>query len=209
MSQQQNNEVNGMALGVIFVGACFFAMFIFVYAIACFVALVLSGVALRALKGPVTIYKWTTTPEEARVFLWSGFVGLTGLSAIILFSSALFQFRVNPDYWFHILLGGYSFGALGIGSMVIDARQKEAAAALLLPPAPPSSGTSVMPSPPNGPWTPGAAEAPFRFASWEDEFADGEAETTEVVEIVPPPPPVSPHKRRPRRSMPIYRSEQP
>ncbi|MDB5243727.1 MAG: hypothetical protein JWP57_4353 [Spirosoma sp.] len=203
MSQQQNNEANGAAMGLIFVGVCFFFMFALIYAVACFAAMVLTVIALCALDKPLTIYKWTTTPEEARIFLGCGLVGLAGLPVLVLFCAILFNFRINPDYWVHFFLGGYSFGALGLGGKIIEMREKEAAdAQLLLPPSLPP-GRSFDPSrPPQGPATPGAAEAPFHFASWEDEFGGDEAERSEAS-----PQPQSPPKRRPvRRSGPISRS---
>ena len=188
MSQQQNNEMNGMAMAVIFIGACFFIMFAIIYAIACFLAMFLTILALCALEKPVTIYKWTTTPEEARIFLGCGLLGLGGLPVLVLFCAALFHIRINPDYWIHFFLGGYSLSALGLGGKLLELREKEAAAAqLLLPPSLPPRQQSVPSWPPQGPSTPGAAQAPFRFATWEDEFADdGDTENGHISQDASP-----------------------
>ena len=160
---QRNNEIDGAAMGIAFVGAAFIMLFLVLYAVACFVAVVLSIVAFCALEKPLTIYKWTITPREARIFLGSGIAGLISVPVFVIFCAALFHLKIQPDWWGYILLGGYSVGALGIGSAILDAEQVEGAANFLAtPPALPPPVQQSLPTQP---------EKRFRFASWDDEDA--------------------------------------
>ena len=180
---QRNSETDGMAMGLALVGAAFIMLFLVLYAVACFCAIVLSILAFCALEQPLTIYKWTITQREARIFLGSGITGLIGLPVFVIFCAALFQFKIQPDWWGYILLGGYSLGALGLGGSILDAEQNEAAASFIAsPPAlpPPTFDPSQCPLhqsyfPPPGKDAqdepPGAPGAAFRFASWDDEEA--------------------------------------
>ena len=166
---QRNTENDGMIMGLALVGVAVLIMFAIFYALACFFALILTVIALCAWNENLTIGNWTVTTEEARVFIFGGLAGLVALPVFIVFCQMLFKFHIQPDWWGYIFLGGYSFGALGIGALFAEEQQKQEASKFLTmqeparPAAPPA-----LPSPP--------AE-PFRFASWDDEAPhDGENE---------------------------------
>ena len=169
---QQNSEAQAMGMGLALVGVAFALLFFVLYAVACFVAIVLTIVALYALDHGLTIFGQTITPREARIFLASGVAGLIAVPLFALFCAALLQARFPGDWWPYILLGGYSFGAIGLSAAILgDEKTQVVAQAPAAPPATPPS----LPSPPAGPVgqaapPPVPAEA-FRFASWDDETA--------------------------------------
>ena len=169
---QRNSETDGMVMGLALVGAAVFIMFFIFYALACFAAIVFTILALCALDRDITIYKWTTTPREARIFLSCGIAGLIGLPVFVIFCAALLHARVPPEWWGYILLGGYSFGALGFSALIFEEEQKKEAANFLTLQTPPPAAPFSLPSSPYGGPGGGSSSAPFQFASWDDEMPD-------------------------------------
>lgn len=84
---QRNSENDGL----VFAAAVFFFMFVFLYAVACFIAVVLTIIAYFAWRTPVTILKWTITPREARIFICSGIAGMVGTLLFAVFCAAMWD----------------------------------------------------------------------------------------------------------------------
>ena len=161
---QRNSETDGMAMGLALVGMAFALLFMVLYAVACFVAIVLTLLALCAWNEPLHLTsKMIITPREARIFIGSGIAGLIGLPVFVIFCAALFHLQIKPDWWGYILLGGYALGALGIGGAILGDEQENGTPNFIAsPPALPAPEREETPAP---------AKPPFRFASWDDEDA--------------------------------------
>lgn len=170
---QRNTENDSMIFGLALIGAAFCVLMFAVYALVCFAALILTIIALCALKQEITIYRWTTTPRDAAIFLGCGAAGLIGLPVFVLFCTMLLHGRVPPNWWGYLLLGGYSFGAVGLSALIFEDEQKRQAANFLtLQSPPPPAAPVALPSSPSGGPGGGSSDAPFRFASWDDEVPD-------------------------------------
>ncbi len=168
---QQNNDSSGMIFVMAVVGAAAFFMFAFVFALAVFLSIILTGFAIAAWNKPVTLFGETTTPEEARDFVRRGLLGAILVPCFALFASGLFGVHIRPDYWIHLPLGGYAFGSLGIGIWMAQNQQQKAAQAAqmqaLLPPEKCAHPVQTIEATPVQPTQ--AQSQPFRFATWDDE----------------------------------------
>ena len=163
MSQNNGNDTSAIGFGLVLVGAFMIAMMAFLYAIAVFAAFVLTLFCLCAWNGGLTLGSWRLEQEEARAFVGRGLIGAFVVPVFLMFCEVLFGIRIQPEYWLHIVLGGYAAGSLGVEMMEAQAAEEQRQAAELLPPAPPPAQIA----PPKGfiPEQP----APFRFARWDDE----------------------------------------
>lgn len=174
-----NNDNGGAILIIAIVVTMATFMVAFVFAILTFLSIAVTGICLSAWNKPVTFFGHTITPQEAREFVGRGLLGAILVPCFALFASGLFGFRINPDYWLFLPLGGYAFGSLVIGYEIEKAKaqaaQQEAAMQALLPPAQPArpvrtiEAKPFMPPVPTEEMPPEPQPEPFRFASWDDE----------------------------------------
>ncbi|ACB83243.1 conserved hypothetical protein [Methylorubrum populi BJ001] len=175
-----NNNDNG---GAIMVFAVFITMATFmvalVFAILTFLSIAATGICLSAWNKPVRFFGHTITPQQAREFVARGVLGAILVPCFALFASGLFGFRINPDYWLFLPLGGYAFGSLVIGYEIEKARaeaaQQAAAMQALLPPEQPARPVRTIEAKPfitpvsDEESQPQPQPEPFRFATWDDE----------------------------------------
>lgn len=155
-----NNNNNGEAMGFAFILAGLAMVGFFLFAVAAFFALILSVLCLIAWNNPLTIGKMTITPEEARIFIYSGVAGSILLPVFAVFCCILFHVGFNDDYWSYLFLGGYVAGSLGVSYHMAQQAEAEAANQMILPPQ--------IPAPPQKS-VPRTSSEEFRFASWDDE----------------------------------------
>lgn len=160
---QRNDEASGLAMAFAFVGVAALFMAAIIFALLAFAALVLTVLSFIAWNRELKIGTLIITPDEARQFVKRGIIGAFVLPAFVAFAAMLFGLKVDPDFWFYIVIAGYSLGSVGIA--ILEAQEAERQA---------SAGASMMvPQPPPVPLKPQpvASETPppFRFASWDDE----------------------------------------
>src|SRR5690606_618775 len=130
-------------------------------AVACFIALIITLLALLAWSRPVCLFGETLcTPLDARVFIGSGIAGAIVIPAFCLFCSLLLGFEIQNNAWFYIISGSYSFS-----SIFITAKFKADAYDLI-------EETSAPVATHNAPLS---LPEPFRYADWTDEV-DAEIE---------------------------------
>lgn len=161
MSSRNNDEVNGMIYAIAFIGAGAILLASVVYALAAFAAIVLTLFALAAWNEPLTLGGNTLKPEEARIFVARGVIGVVVLPVFIAFCDALFNLHVNWSLWPHFVLIGYTLGSVGL-MFFEDSNEPQTGGQVILPPTP------RLPEPPRTIHTPPEPK-PFRFASWDDE----------------------------------------
>lgn len=158
MSSNNNDGGAAAGLGIAMAGMAIMAFFLF--ALAAFVALIFTMLAVLAWREPLRLGKTTViTPGEAQAFVKRGILGAILLPAFIAFSSGLLGFHVEWGYFWHMVLGGYTAGSLGVGLLMALDEDNKVAAPVVTPetlPAPPVRTMEAQPE-------------PFRFASWDDE----------------------------------------
>lgn len=157
-----SNNNNGEAAGFAFVLAGLGLFALLIYAVAAFLALVFTIVALFAWEKPLTLFGETLTPPEARRFVYGGCIGAAVLPAFALFTSVFFGVEFVDWVWPHFFVVGYILGAIA-GSDGASGPESIA----LQSHVPPSSALPSPAAPSSEPAQPQAQ--PFRFASWDDE----------------------------------------
>lgn len=90
-----------------------FAVAVAAYAVMCFWAIILTLISLVAWNRPRRFFHLGITPYQARAMVCFGIVGTILLPAFGLFCEYLFEFRIDPRWWFYLCLGGYAWGCVG------------------------------------------------------------------------------------------------
>lgn len=88
MSSNNNSEFMGLAI----VGAIIGMAMMFMFALAAFVALVFTVLAICAWEKPLTLFGETLHPHEARAFVYRGLAGAVILPVFVAFCSVLFGY---------------------------------------------------------------------------------------------------------------------
>jgi hypothetical protein len=157
----RNDEAQGMAVAIAFIGMALFFAAAFVFAVAAFLAAVFTVLALCAWFKPITLMGETIHPHEARAFVKRGVIGVFALPAFAVFAAILLGCRIPEDVFPYLFIGGYVAGSIGVQYLIEQGKQN---APHTLPP--------VVPTPPtvSGPPAPRSLpRSPFEFASWDDE----------------------------------------
>jgi len=157
---QNNNDNSGLALAFGLVCAVIAAMAIMLYFAALFVAFVLTIVSLFAWNSPVTIGKWTVTPDAARGFIMRGLAGAVLLPLFVLFLAVVSGVQFKGDGFIHFVMTGYLLGSLGVEYLMAQDQSEATPYQTTIPPS-----QQIAP-PPQAHQIPAK---PFRFASWDDE----------------------------------------
>lgn len=165
MSNNNGND-GGAAMGLALVGAfCMFVM-IFIYAVACFVAVVFTIISWLAWDKPLRVFGYQLcAPHEARYFVYTGLAGAVGLAAFVVFCSLLFDKPVPDEWWFYIFTGGYSLAPWVVAGFL----PKDFFDGFDVGPHPTVIDHVPAPAPSLPP-----APQPFAYASWDDEKPGGD-----------------------------------
>ncbi|OLP58344.1 hypothetical protein BJF93_07015 [Xaviernesmea oryzae] len=167
MSSQNNNaETAGLGIGFAFIAIAA----LLVFALASFLAMILTLIALCAWFRPITIAGATIEPEEARWFVYRGLIGIVTLPAFAAFSSLLFQSPFDWSRWLvYLMIGGYVGGSLGIALLRGEEQQPTEITAMpaSIPPQLPKPTPKPKPQMPD-PDRPECRDCPFTFANWDD-----------------------------------------
>lgn len=159
----RNSEVPGVIMVAAMIGAAAFVVAAIVYAAIAFLALVLTIVCLFAWGKPVSVFGDVVEPETARAFVIRGLIGAGLAFAFTLFCGLLFGIHLQSDAIPYILIAGYSAGSVGIEYLKAQQAEEAFKKAKLVPElAPVAAPAEAAPQP--------TSEAPFRFASWDDEI---------------------------------------
>ena len=166
-------DKDGHIYGLIFVMMGMMAVFYAIAAIAIVVALiaaftcfVFTILALLAWNGPLKLGKIVIEPAEAREFIYRGLAGAVLVPAFAFLCAVLFQEPGIIPFLGYLALAGYVLGSLGLeywmGQVEPDfAGQPQAPHGIL----PPEVQQRALPP---------TQSAPFRYASWDDEEANGQ-----------------------------------
>lgn len=136
------------------------ALAVAAYAVICFWAIVLTLISVFAWNRPLRFFHLGITPYQARGLICFGGVGMVLLPAFALFCEYIFEFQLDPKWWFYIWLGDYSGGCVGFCRMQTFSAQQveyfyERKRLQALPPPPP---TPLLPAP----------SKTFDYAEWQD-----------------------------------------
>ena len=157
-----NNEMMGLAI----VGAIIGVAMMLMFALAAFLALGMTVIAICAWDKPLTLFGETLHPLEARAFIYRGLAGAVILPVFAVFCSVLLDFAIQDTAWPYIVLGGYTVGSLVLEIEIQESREKQRAQAAqeqeILPALPPREQPDIKQARP-------ARQESFRFASWDDE----------------------------------------
>jgi hypothetical protein len=155
-----NNNDNSGSAAIAFVFGGLIFMGLFLYALAAFFALVLTIVSICAWHKPRRFLGHIIYPHEAHAFVRNGIAGTFLLPAFVTFAEILFKFQIDPDYWPHVLIAGYTLGSIGISAMQDEDEPAPPPMREVNPPSyvmPPQARMELPPP------------EPFRFAQWDDE----------------------------------------
>lgn len=162
MSSNNNSDLNGIAIA----GAIIAIAMMFMFAVAAFLALAMTVIAICAWEKPLTLFGETLHPHEARAFVYRGLAGAVILPVFAVFCSVLLDFAIQDSAWPYLVLGGYTFGSLVLEIEIQESREKQRAQAAqeqeILPALPPREQPDIKQARP-------ARQESFRFASWDDE----------------------------------------
>ncbi|MBP0615695.1 hypothetical protein [Jiella mangrovi] len=162
-----------MAFAIALVGAGLAFIGIFLFAVLAFLAVIMTILALCAWMKPLKLGSITVEPHEARLFIYRGLAGAVLVPAFVVFSAILIGFKINPDWWFYMVVGGYVVGSVGIAILEASNEDEDKAED-----APPMPAPSALEPParvrhegrePVRMKGPARSAEPFRFASWDDE----------------------------------------
>jgi hypothetical protein len=160
MSSRNDNSEAGFALAM--VGAGFVIVGAILFALAAFVALILTILCIFAWSKPLKLGNMIIEPWEARAFVGGGVAGMWLLPVFALFCEVLFQFGIADCAWTYLFLGGYVAGAFGSLWFVTEQSEQQQAAA--------NTEVVTLPEPRPTPLVIDQQPAqPYRFASWDDE----------------------------------------
>jgi hypothetical protein len=161
-----NSEVNGMVFALALVGVFLLFAAIFVGVILALYSLFLTGVCFWAWNEPRTIFKETIKPSEARCFVYSGIVGAFTSPFAVAIVAQMANVRIDDDYIFLILLGGYTIGSLlSAWIMHLAEEHEKANASEMIDVTPSIPASRSKPSNDNG----DDGQGSFEFATWDDE----------------------------------------
>lgn len=169
-----NNEASAAGATIGFIAAGMFFVAAAAFAIGLFISILLTLWCLYAWNEPRTLFGQTTTPEEARGFVYRGLAGMVIAPVFAAFAAALLHFRIQDDWWGYLILAGYAIGSVGIGIEIEKAKaaaaQQAADQRALLPPEPARSLRTIDAAPIRQPVQPAQdGQESFRFATWDDE----------------------------------------
>ncbi|WAP67699.1 hypothetical protein [Jiella pelagia] len=167
-----NNQDGGMAFALALVGAGLALIGIFLFAVLAFLAVIMTILALCAWMRPLKLGSITIKPRDARLFIYRGLAGAILVPAFVVFSAILIDFRIDPDWWFYMVIGGYVLGSVGI-AILEETSEDEEEADIVPVPAPralePPARVRLEGREPVRMKGPARSAEPFRFASWDDE----------------------------------------
>lgn len=156
----QNDETKGLIMIIAFFGAAMLAMVVYAAVIAAFFALVMTVVCFFAWNSPLTFGNTTLMPDAARGFVYRGLIGALLAAAFSVFAAIIFNFWIEDMAAPYILLGGYTFGSIGLEILnAMDESEAAASNQMIIPPS-----QEIAPPRQHEP-----PSVPFRFASWDDE----------------------------------------
>ena len=156
---QNNNETQGLAIAMAFIGVTFIFTGIIIYVLLAALTLGLSIFCLFALTKPRRLFNETVTPKEARWFIGRGIIGWFAFPIILSALAQSFDVRIEQDWIIHMMICGYIIGSLG-GEYVI-AKIKETQGE----PETIDVTPTVLPQQPMI----DRPKQPFEFATWDDE----------------------------------------
>ena len=159
MSSNNNSDFMGIAI----VGAIIGVTMMLLFALAAFAALVFTVLAICAWNSPLTLFGETLYPHEARAFVYRGLAGAVILPVFAAFCSVLFDLTIQDAAWNYLILGGYTFGSLGLEIEIQKQREQQQAqmpVQEILPALPPREQPDIKPAQPR--------QDAFPFADWND-----------------------------------------
>lgn len=157
----RNDEAQGMAVALGLIGVAFVFAAMIIFAVAAFLALIMTFVAFYAWDKPRKVSGEAIYPHEARAFVYGGVAGTFLLPVFAVFAALLFKFTIPEHIWPYLFVGGYVAGSIGIAYLQEQAKTQGAHF------NPPADVTPPVPSSP--PAKLGAPSQPFEYASWDDE----------------------------------------
>jgi hypothetical protein len=160
MSSKNDNDNSGAA----FLMAGFVVVALFLAALLAFASLIFTILCIIAWNRPLTIFRQTLEPEEARTFVMCGLVFAVLVPAFIAFVDLVSDVRINWDYWPYFVGVGYVIGSIGIGILMAEDSPSASTAIDITPPQIPTARPKALPRP---------DAPPFRYASWDDEEERG------------------------------------
>ena len=161
MSSNNNNENYGAGLALAFVMAAIVLLVVVAYVVLSLAALVFTVLCFCAWERPIAIGSLTIEPHEAKAFVLRGVLGAIALPIVCACVAGMFEVRIQPDFWIHIIIAGYAIGSLGIALLMEQDAANTATHVEIIPP-------QQIPAP-QAPAQPPRQPVPFRFASWDDE----------------------------------------
>jgi hypothetical protein len=158
MANNNNNDNSaGAALGFAFAAVAMLALML--YVVAVFAALVFTILALFAWNKPRRFFGNVIQPHEARAFVRNGLIGFWLFPTFVAFAQILLEFQIEPEYWSHMFLLGYTLGSVGVECLKPDNADSAVHGVVVDEPRP----TNVIAPQPARP------SIPFRYATWDDE----------------------------------------
>lgn len=157
----RNDEAQGMAVALGLVATAFIFAAMFVFAVATFLAVIMTLVAFYAWDKPRKLFGETLYPHEARAFVYGGIAGTFLLPIFAVFAAILLKFQIPEHYVPYLFIGGYVAGSFGVAYLQEQAKDNGAD---LNPPA-----EVKPPAPSSPPARLDAPRQPFEYASWDDE----------------------------------------
>jgi hypothetical protein len=166
-----NSEGGGILFVLALIAVFLYFIFLFVFALGAFLAVIFTILCLLAWNRPLTLFGYAITPREARAFVGRGILGMILLPLFATFSGWFFEFNIPDNLWFYLILGGYVLGSVGVeyekakqGDDGLISKESAIVPIALLPQAP------VMALPSNRPRQELSPEdTGFEFATWDDE----------------------------------------
>ncbi len=163
MSNNNNDDSSVYLMAFAFISATCLLLFVFLFVVMAFIALVFTVLALLAWNKPYEIGILRVEPVEARTFVGLGVCGAITVPVCAELVSVLADYQVNWDYLHLMLIGGYSLGSVGIFALMgddADVPVNESTRYVQIdPPSASLQKPTSAPAPP----------PPFTFASWDDE----------------------------------------
>lgn len=112
------NDDNGWILPAALIFTAVWAIIVLIYAMAVFLSLLLTVVAIFAWNKPVNLFGAIAEPAHARAFVGGGLFGMIALPTFVGFCVLVLQIEVAEWAWLHFFLGGYALGSLGINALI-------------------------------------------------------------------------------------------
>lgn len=160
-----SNNDNGAAMGMAVVFTILAFVGLFLYALLLFVSFVLTILCIVAWNNPLRLGKLTIEPREAHAFVARGLFGMAALPFFAAFCSTIFDVPIDPEFWSHLVVGGYALGSLGVEIMMAEDQPRTMTPAWREEPQRP---VEVLPPQKRAAVRDDPSES-VRFASWDDE----------------------------------------